>query len=150
MNLTDVDVSIFRQVLSVWPSTVISPLESEPLANDRTALLKDMQDASQKLQSGAAPAEVVRKAQSQLPYLGLPVTSRALPNDIASRVDSMAVGQTTAPFETASDNTLNVVKLISKQQLPDSVEFRMIQVGAETAEAAQKRADSIYTAIGSS
>ena len=59
----------------------------------------------------------------------------------------MAVGQTTAPFETTSDNTLNVVKLIAKQQLPDSVEFRMIQVGGETAEAAQKKADSIYTAI---
>ena len=115
--------------------------------SDRDALMKDMQEAAQKLQSGAAPAEVVRKAQSQIPYVGLPVTSRALPSDIASRIDTMAVGETTAPFETTRDNTLNVVKLISKQQLPDSVEFRMIQVGAETAEAAQKKADSIYTAI---
>ena len=115
--------------------------------SDRDALMKTMQDASQKLQSGAAPAEIVRKAQSQIPYIGLPVNSRALPSDIARRVDSMAVGQTTAPFETASDNTLNVVKLISKQQLPDSVEFRMIQVGGATEEAAQKTADSIYTAL---
>ena len=114
---------------------------------DRDALMKDMQDASRKLDSGAAPAEVVRKAQSQIPYVGLPVTNRALPTDIASRIDSMAVGQTTAPFESTSDNTLNVVKLINKQQLPDSVEFRVIQVGAETADAAQKKADSIYTAI---
>ena len=59
----------------------------------------------------------------------------------------MAVGQTTAPFESAADNTLNVIKLISKEQLPDSVEFRMIQIGGETAEAAKKRADSVYTAI---
>ena len=115
--------------------------------SDRDALMKDMQDASRKLDSGAAPAEVVRKAQSQIPYVGLPVTNRALPTDIASRIDSMAVGQTTAPFESTSDNTLNVVKLINKQQLPDSVEFRVIQVGAETADAAQKKADSIYTAI---
>ena len=115
--------------------------------SDRDALMKTMQDASQKLQSGAAPAEIVRKAQSQIPYLGLPVNSRALPSDIARRIDSMAVGQTTAPFETTSDNTLNVVKLISKQQLPDSVEFRMIQVGGATEQAAQKTADSIYTAL---
>ena len=115
--------------------------------SDRDALLKDMKEAEQKLQSGAAPAEVVRKAQSQIPYTGLFVTSRALPYDIASRVDSLSVGETTAPFETKSDNTLNVVKLIAKQQLPDSVEFRMIQIGAETAEIAQKKADSIYTAI---
>ena len=114
---------------------------------DRDALLKDMQEASQKLQSGAMPAEIVRKAQSQIPYTGIAVTSRALPSDISKRVDSMAVGQTTAPFETSADNTMNVIKLISKQQLPDSVEFRLIQVGGETAEAAQKKADSIYTAI---
>ena len=115
--------------------------------SDRDALMKDMKDASLKLQSGAAPSEVVRKAQSQVPYVGLPVTSRALSSDIASRVDSMAVGQTTEPFETKGDNTLNVVKLISKQQLPDSVEFRIIQVGGESAEAAQQKADSIYNAL---
>ena len=117
--------------------------------SDRDALMKDMQEASQKLQSGAAPAEIVRKAQSQIPYIGIPVTSSALPTDISARIDSMSVGQTTAPFETVSDNTLNVVKLISKQQLPDSVEFRIIQVGGETVEAAQKTADSIYTALKS-
>ena len=116
-------------------------------ATDRAELMKTMVDASQKLESGAVASEVVRKAQSQIPYVGLPVTRQALPSDIAARVDSMAVGQTTKPFETQRDNTLNVVKLISKQQLPDSVEFRMIQVGAETPEEAQKRADSIYTAI---
>ena len=115
--------------------------------SDRDALMKDMKEAEQKLQSGAAPAEVVRKAQSQIPYTGLFVTTRALPFDVAARIDSLSVGETTAPFETKSDNTLNVVKLIAKQQLPDSVEFRMIQVGAETVEAAQKKADSIYTAI---
>ena len=116
-------------------------------AADRTELMKSMNEASQKLESGAVASEVVRKAQSQQPYVGLPVTRQALPSDIAAKIDSMTVGQTTKPFETQRDNTLNVVKLISKQQLPDSVEFRMIQVGAETAEAAQKRADSIYTAI---
>ena len=114
---------------------------------DRDALMQTMTEASQKLESGANPAEIVRKAQSQVAYLGLPVTKRAFSSDIARRIDSMVVGQTTAPFETKSDNTFNVVKLISKQQLPDSVEFRMIQVGGESAEAAQQRADSIFNAI---
>ena len=114
---------------------------------DRTALLKSMEEASQKLESGAAAAEIVRKAQSQTPYLGLPVTKRALPSDIADRIDSMSVGQTTKPFETKFDNTLNVVKLISKQQMPDSVEFRMIQVAGQTVDAARKTADSIMTAL---
>ena len=114
---------------------------------DRAELMKTLTDASQKLQSGAAAAEIVRKAQSQTPYAGIPVTKSALPSDIAQRIDSMAVGQTTAPFETAMDNTLNVVKLISKQQLPDSIEYRMIAVVGDSPEAIQKRADSIYTAL---
>ena len=116
-------------------------------AADRNALLSTMKDASNKLQSGANPAEVVRKAQSQFPYTGIAATKRAYPSDIAAKLDSMSVGQTTAPFETAYDNTLNVVKLISKTQMPDSIEYRQIQVGGASAEAAHKTADSIYNAL---
>ena len=115
--------------------------------SDRDALMATMKDAQQKLESGMAPAEVVRKAQSQVAYLGLPVTRGALANDIAAKVDSMQVGQVSAPFETAYDNTYNVVKLIAKSQMPDSVEYRQIQVGGETVEDAHKRADSIFTAL---
>ena len=116
-------------------------------AADRKALMQTMQDASAKLQSGANPAEVVRKAQSQFPYTGIAATKRAYPSDIAAKIDSMAVGQTTAPFETKSDNTFNVVKLISKTQMPDSIEYRQIQVSGETLEAIRKTADSIYNAL---
>ena len=114
---------------------------------DRTALMKTMQDAKQQFEAGQAVAEVVRKAQSQQPYLGLAVTRAALPSDIAAKIDSMQIGQVSAPFETKYDNTLNVVKYINKVQQPDSVEYRVIQVGGETADEAAKRADSIYTAL---
>lgn len=114
---------------------------------DRDALMKTMQEAQQQLSAGVAPAEAVRKAQSQVPYTGIFATRNAFPADIAAKIDSMAVGQVTAPFETVYDNTYNVVKLVSKALLPDSVEYRQIQVGGETAEAAHKTADSIYTAL---
>ena len=119
----------------------------EASAADRKALMQTMEDASAKLSSGANPAEVVRKAQSQFPYTGIAATKRAYPSDIAAKIDSMSVGQTTAPFETKSDNTLNVVKLISKTQMPDSIEYRQIQVGGATIEAARQTADSIYNAL---
>lgn len=118
-----------------------------PSAADRQALMKTMQDAQKQLAESADPALVTRKAQSSVAYVGIPVTRRALPFDIAAKIDSMAVGQTSAPFETKGDNTLNVVKLISKVSMPDSVEYRMIQVGGATVDAARKTADSIYTAI---
>ena len=118
-----------------------------PSAADRTALMKTINDARQKLESGAAPAEIVRKAQSQIAYSGIVATKRAFTPDVATKLDSMQVGQVTAPFETAYDNTINVVKLINKVQAPDSVEYRQIQVGGATVEAARKTADSIYTAL---
>ena len=114
---------------------------------DRKALMATMVDAQKKLQEGANPAEVVRKAQSQIAYSGLAVSSKAFPMDIKAKIDSMAVGQTSAPFETAMDNTLNVIKLVSKVTLPDSVEYRAIQVAGATVEAARKTADSIYNAV---
>ena len=116
-------------------------------AADRAALMKTMQEAQANFQAGQAVAEVVRKAQSQLPYVGMAVTRGALPRDIAAKIDSMQVGTVSAPFETKFDNTFNVVKYINKVQMPDSIEYRQIQVGGETVEAAKKRADSIYTAF---
>ena len=116
-------------------------------AADRAELMKIMNDASSKLESGANAAEVVRKAQSQFPYTGIAATKRAYPSDIAAKIDSMSVGQTTRPFETKSDNTLNVVKLLSKSQAPDSIEYRQIQVSGATPEAVKKTADSIFTAL---
>ena len=114
---------------------------------DRDALMQTMKEAQQNLSAGMIAAEAVRKAQSQIAYTGLYATRSAFPADIAAKIDSMAVGQVTAPFETAYDNTFNVVKLVNKAQMPDSVEYRQIQVGGETAEAARKTADSIYTAL---
>lgn len=118
-----------------------------PSAADREALMASMTEASKKLQENAEPADVVRKAQSQYQFTGIPVTKKALPVDIAAKVDSMTVGQTTSPFETKADNTLNVIKLIAKSQMPDSVQYRQIQVGGTTAEEALQRTDSIYNAL---
>ena len=116
-------------------------------AADRQALMNNMNEASDKLESGANPAEVVRKAQSQIAYLGMPVKKTVYPKDIVAKLDSMSVGQTTRPFETKGDNTLNVIKLIAKTQAPDSIEYRQIQVGGATLEAVRKTADSIYNAL---
>ncbi len=136
----------FRQLAETRDIKYVA-FQVQPSQKDRAALMATMTDAAEQLKAGNAAAEVVRKAQSQIAYTGLAVPSSAFPRDIAQKVDSMAVGETTAPFETKSDNTLNVVKLLSKTQLPDSVEYRVIQVGGETVEAARKLADSIYTAL---
>ena len=118
-----------------------------PSANDRAALQKSFTQYTADLAAAADPANAVRKSMSLVNYLGLPVAKTAYASDIADRLDSMAVGQTFGPFESQMDNTLNVIKLVSKQLLPDSVQYRQIQVMGATADEAQKRADSIYTAL---
>ena len=118
-----------------------------PSASDRAALQKSFTQYTADLAATADPANAVRKSTSLVNYLGLPVAKTAYASDIADRLDSMAVGQTFGPFESQMDNTLNVIKLVSKQLLPDSVQYRQIQVMGATADEAQKRADSIYTAL---
>lgn len=116
-------------------------------AADRAALNKEFAGYQKSLAEAADPAEVLRKAQSDVAYLGIPVAKEAFPSDIAAAIDSMAVGATSPVKVNAADNTLNIVKLVSKQLLPDSVQYRVIQVAATSAEQANTKADSISTAL---
>ena len=114
---------------------------------DRAELQKQFAAYATDLAEAADPTDVVRKSTSLISYLGLPVTKEAFPMDIASRLDSMSVGNVYGPFESTQDNTLNLIKLVAKTQLPDSVQYRQIQVAGTTVEAARKTADSIYQAL---
>ena len=118
-----------------------------PSATDRAALDKTVKEQAALLSAAADPTEVIRKSNSLVAYLGIPQTKAAFPTDIAQQLDSIAVGATTAVQENQRDNTLNVIKLISKQQLPDSVEYRAIQVANEDVAVAKKSADSIAAAL---
>lgn len=113
---------------------------------DRGALTKEMNDYQKQLAAANDPSSVVSKSGSQIQYTGVPVSSTAYPTDIAAKLDSMAVG-TSGVFETTSDNTMNIVRLMSKATLPDSVQYRQIQVMAQTTDEARVKADSITKAL---
>ncbi len=118
-----------------------------PSTADRTALNKTVKEYVTTLGSTDDPSEIVRKSSSLIPYLGIPQNKNAFPIDISMRLDSISVGSVYGPVENKEDNTLNVIKLISKAQLPDSIQFRVIQVVADTPEESAKKADSIYVAL---
>lgn len=115
-------------------------------AADRNEIAKEMNGYQNQLSTTDDPTTIVGKSGSQIQYLGVPVSKDAFPQDIAEKIDSMPVG-TSSVFETKSDNTLNVIKLISKSSLPDSIQYRQIQVAAGTPEEAHAKADSIVKAI---
>ena len=117
-------------------------------AADRKVVAKEMNDFQHQLATATNPSGVISKSGSEISYLGLPVSSKAYQQypDIASKIDSLSVG-TTGVFENSQDNTLNVIRVFSKAQLPDSVQFRQISVGAATPDEARAKADSIQKAL---
>lgn len=153
-KLTDADIKAKYEELK---EGFIMPVENRDIkyvsvqvkasAADRQATMKQVTEYSKQLATAADPTEIVRKSMSQVTYLGLPQGKNAFPSDIAQRLDSMAVGAVVGPIENSTDNTLNVIRLYAKQQVPDSVQFRVIQVGDAEVAKARTKADSILNAV---
>ena len=114
---------------------------------DRNALNQALVKCAEQFKQGENEEKVVREGRSNLSYLGVPVTKNAFSSDISNRLDSMAVGAVVGPVESTMDNTLNVIKLISKNTLPDSVQYRVISVVGKNSEETKTKADSIYKAL---
>lgn len=154
ITVTDADLkakydekkSIFKQYVETRDIKYID-VQVKASAADRAALQKEFDGYRAELSAAADPSDLVRKSTSLVSYLGVPVKKEALPYDIAQRLDSMAVGATSSVIENKNDNTLNLVKLVAKRELPDSIQFRAIQVGGANAAEAATRADSILNAI---
>ena len=154
VTITDADLKAkydelkprFRQYMESRDIKYVD-IQVDASAKDKADLQKQMEGYAKDLATAANPSEVVSKSSSLIQYTGLAVSKDAFPYDIANRLDSMAVGSTSAVISNKIDNTLNVIKLVSKQQLPDSIQFRLIQVAGADMAAAKKSADSICTAI---
>lgn len=154
VEVTDADIKAkyeemkarFRQVEETRDIKFVD-LQVTASAADRAAIDKNIQELRDQLVTADDPTEIIRKSASLVPYLGVPLSRSAFPRDIAARLDSLSAGSTSAPIENKEDNTLNVVKLYSKQQLADSVEYRVIQVAREDLAETRKAADSIYHAL---
>ena len=117
-------------------------------AADRSQVVKEMNEFQKQLATAEDPTAVVSKSGSEISYLGLPVSSKAYQQypDIASKIDSLSVG-TTGVIENAQDNTLNIIRVLSKAQLADSIQFRQINIAAATIDEARAKADSIQKAL---
>ena len=137
---------MFRQFVETRDVKFVN-LQVKASAADRQATQKQVAEFATQLSSAADPTEIVRKSNSLVNYLGLPQSATSFPQDIAQRLDSMGVGSTYGPVENKQDNTLNVIRLISKQEVPDSIQFRAIQVGGADVATARTKADSIYNAV---
>lgn len=120
-------------------------------AGDRAELMKKVQGFQQELQNGADVANVIRSSNSAVQYSNLALSKKVFQSmpDVAAALDSMAVGSVKAAYYNAQDNTINTIKLIAKEQAPDSILYR--QIAAIKADPAERKAqaDSILNALKS-
>jgi peptidyl-prolyl cis-trans isomerase D len=115
---------------------------------DRAELEKEMEEYTEQLKGEVTDyTTFVRQSGSDQPFVNLYYTAKALPSDVVARLDSVAVGGVFGPYYNAGDNTLNSFKKLEATNMPDSIQFRQIQVTGETQARAQELADSIFTAI---
>ncbi|MBR4242384.1 MAG: SurA N-terminal domain-containing protein [Bacteroidaceae bacterium] len=113
---------------------------------DREQLSAEMAEIAAQMATGEDIASIVRKSGSTVAYSAVPVRKAALPSDIARELDSMAVGAQKGPYVNTADNSQNIIRLMAKVSLPDSIQIRQIGV-AGVDEAAKKTADSIVVAL---
>lgn len=117
-------------------------------AEDKAALQKEVEEYTEQLISTPNDyTTFIRSTGSEFPYVDLFYTTRSLPADVVARLDSVATGGVYGPYYNATDNTINSFKKLATAALPDSIEFRQIQVVAEDAAKTKTLADSIYNAI---
>ena len=115
---------------------------------DRAALQEEMQEYTSQLAGNVTDyATFVRSTGSDVPYVDLFYTKRSLPSDVVARLDSVSTGDVFGPYYNAVDNTLNSFKKLAEASMADSIQYRQIQVVAESQARTQALADSIYGAL---
>ncbi len=119
-----------------------------PSDADRKAVEKEVTEYSNQLASTTADfGTFVRSTGSSVNYSDVPVSKSVFPADVASRLDSTGVNEVYGPYYNQTDDSFNAFKLLAKVSSPDSIQFRQIQVYADTEEKTKTLADSIYNAL---
>lgn len=119
-----------------------------PSDADRKAVQEEVTEYTNQLISTTKDyVSFVRSTGSTIAYSDIPVSKSALPNDVASRLDSTSVNEVYGPYYNQTDDSYNAFKIIAKVSAPDSIQFRQIQVYADTDEKTTELADSIYNAL---
>ena len=117
----------------------------KPSQADRNELLAEVNEYAGQLATTGEVGALVRLANSEAAYSAVPVTAKALPEDVVARLDSVKGDEVYGPYYNAADDSYNAFRVIRKVQQPDSVQYRQITVAE--GDGAAERADSIYRAL---
>ena len=118
-----------------------------PSDEDRAAILNEVTEYANQLASATELAAFIRSTGSVDPFPEVAINKEVYPSDIAAHIDSVKVGEVYGPYYNQADDSYNAMQILAKEAIADSIEFRQIQVYAETADKTKALADSIYTAL---
>ena len=119
-----------------------------PSDADRKAVLDEVTEYSEQLNNTTADfGTFVHSTGSAVSYSDIPVNKSVLPSDVVARLDSIGMNEVFGPYYSQADDSYNAFKIIAKVNAPDSIQFRQIQVYADTEEKTKTLTDSIYDAI---
>ena len=118
-----------------------------PSTQDRSDLLAEVTEYANQLAEAEDKAAFIRSTGSTVPFTGIAINKTVFPTDIATRIDSVTVGEVYGPYYNQADDSYNAMLVLGKETLADSIQFRQIQVIAENTEKTVALADSIYTAL---
>ena len=119
-----------------------------PSDADRKAVEKEVTEYSNQLaKTDSDFGTFIRSTGSSVNYSDVPVNKTVFPADVAARLDSTGVNEVYGPYYNQTDDSYNAFKVLAKVSSPDSIQFRQIQVYADTEEKTKTLADSIYNAL---
>ena len=118
-----------------------------PSEEDRAAILSEVTEYANQLASATELASFIRSTGSVVPFQEIAINKEVYPSDVVARIDSVNIGEVYGPYYNQADDSYNAMQILGKEAIADSIEFRQIQVYAETAEQTKTLADSIYTAL---
>ena len=118
-----------------------------PSEQDRADVLKEVTEYTEQMAQTTDMTAFVRSTGSVVPFIDLAMNKTVYPSDVVTRIDSVKLGEVYGPYYNQADDSFNAMQILGKEKVADSVEFRQIQVYAETAEKTKVLTDSIVTAL---
>ncbi|MBO5251288.1 MAG: SurA N-terminal domain-containing protein [Bacteroidaceae bacterium] len=118
-----------------------------PSDEDRAEVLNEVTEFANQMASTTDMSAFIRSTGSVIPFPEVAINKNVYPSDIATRIDSVKIGEVYGPYYNQADDSYNAMQVLAKQSIADSIQYRQIQVYAETADKTKVLADSIYTAL---
>ena len=117
-----------------------------PSQADRDELNKEVAEYAEQLATAEDLGALIRLANSTVAYSEVPVSAAGLPEDVVANIAN-AAGTVYGPYYNQADDTYNAFRILATAQLPDSVQYRQIQIADADAERTAFLADSVLNAL---